>query len=164
MPVARIRPPGRPSEAERQLYEWAFVLGKEIEMAQQDLRFVASGDSLKDYAVVIAKKNTIHLLMADYIKYSISGRGRRPGGKMAPLNSIIRWIEQKGIAFTGSIKSLAYLIARKQQKEGNAVYRGERPGIPLEMLIDESFDMISNQIAFNVANDAANRLVKRIMK
>ena len=164
MPVKRIRPVGRPSFTEVALLDWAFVVAKDIEAAQQDLEFIATGDSLDEYEVEITKKNQIEIRAADYLKFSMGNRGRQPGGKMPPIQVILDWIEVKGIVPDDdmSVNSLAFLIARKQQQEGNLVYRKQRPGIPIELIIDDSWDMIADQLAFDVATAAADLMMEEI--
>jgi hypothetical protein len=165
MPVKITRQRGRPSAVEKALTEWAFVLAKELEFAQMDLDFVATGNSL-NYEVQITKTNQVKLLWADYLKYSVAGRGRKSGGGFPPLSVIAEWIEVKGIPVPDgmSLNSFAYLIARKQQEEGNLVYRERRTGIPLDMLIEESFDMIADQMAFDIAVQSADQILKRVYK
>lgn len=61
--------------------------------------------------------------------------GRKPG-KQPPIESIMDWIERKGITASIGIKSLAFLIARKIGKLGTDIYRGERPGLYLFTILD----------------------------
>jgi len=165
MPIKITRQRGRPSAIENELLRWGFVLAKEIEDSQKTLDFVSSGDSLNEYEVSIKKKNEVEILMSDYLKYSMAGRGRHPGGGMAPISEIVDWIETKGITVPEdfrTIESFAWAIAKKQQAEGNKVHRNQRPGIPIEMFIVESFEMVSNEMAFNIANAAADEMLKNI--
>lgn len=61
--------------------------------------------------------------------------GRKPG-KQPPIESIMGWIERKGITSSIGIKSLAFLIARKIGKLGTDIYRGERPGLYIFTILD----------------------------
>ena len=163
MSVKRSRPPGRPSHAERALWNWAFEVAKDLELYQQELDFVASGASLDMYEVAITKKNQVSLSWADYLKYSTAGRGRKPGGGMAPIEAIVDWLKVKGIQpEEGTIEGMAWAIAKKQQQEGNYVHRGKRPGLPVELVINESFDRIGDQLAFEVAQGVADDFIKNI--
>ena len=164
MSVKRIRPQGRPSAAEVAILDWGYLVAKEIETYQRDGDFVASGDSLDSYEVEITKKNQVEIRMADYVKFSVAGRGRHPGGGFPPVNDIVDWIETKGIQVPDemTLEGFAFIIARKQFEEGNLVYRGDRPGIPVDLIIAESFDRIGNQIAFDVAVDASKQLTDHI--
>ena len=165
MAIKVTRPAGRPSYVEAALVDWAYKVATELANAQIDLGFEAYGDAAQSYEVEITKKNQVSIYWAEYLKYSVAGRGRHPGGAMPPINDIVDWLDVKGITPDDnkmSINSLAYLIARKQQQEGNQVYRGERPGIPVDRIITESFDDIANEIAFNVAVGAADELIKNI--
>ena len=57
---------------------------------------------------------TVYMNLAEYWKYI--EYGRRPG-KRPPINSILKWVRNKGITPRGGIKmsqrSLAYVIAKK---------------------------------------------------
>lgn len=162
--VKVYRQVGRPSKIEEALATWATYIAVVTQYYQQSLDFVATGSSLDEYAVII-KKNNVQLIMADYIKYQMEGRGRQPGGGMAPIKDLVEWLEVKGIKPDDedmSLQSLAYLIARKQQREGNAVYRGEREGIPIEDIIQQSFDEIKNEVAEEIALQVATEVFANI--
>ena len=60
--------------------------------------------------------------------------GRKPG-KWPPRESILKWINERGITPSGISKdSLAFLIARKIESEGSLVYRkGGNTGIISEV-------------------------------
>lgn len=164
MPVKVIRPVGRPSFIEVELLNWGKYVATKMEQEQRAQDFIATGDSLDTYEVEVVKRNQVEIRMADYLKYSIEGRGRKPGGKMAPLSAILDWIEVKGIQPQEgtSLNSLAFLIARKQRDEGNLVHRNERLGIPIDMILAESWDQFSDQLAYGVALGAAEAMVKII--
>ena len=63
--------------------------------------------------------------------------GRRPG-KQPPMDNILSWLEKKGIAPEGeiSIRSLAFLIARKIGKLGTDIFLGRRPALALDQIIE----------------------------
>lgn len=164
MPVKLIRRVGRPTLIEEAIALWATAFLSNLEEAQITLGFTASGDSSKQYEAVISR-NEVETYVAEYLKYSIQGVGRHPGGKMPPLEAIVRWLEIKGYRPSDpkmSLKSFAYLIARKQQREGNKVYRGERAGIPLSTIIETSFDDVDNEMALMAARQAADQLEKSL--
>jgi hypothetical protein len=164
MSIAVQRKVGRPTAIETELVNWAVVVAEQIQEQQRGLDFVASGDSLADYGVVISQRNVVEIVIADYLKYSVAGRGRQPGGGFPPVNAIVDWLETKGIEPPDdmSLESFAFIIARKQQREGNTVFRGGRPGIPVDLIIAESFDDIKSEMSFNVAAAAAAELVANI--
>jgi hypothetical protein len=164
MAIQVKRPRGRPTFTEVALVDWAFLVATELANAQVDLGFEATGDASQSYEVEIVGKNKVSIYWAEYLKFSVAGRGRKPGGGMAPINEIVDWLEVKGIEPDDdkSIRSLAFAIAKKQQAEGNQVYRGERPGIPVDLIIQESFDNIADELAFKVAVAASELLIKNI--
>ena len=164
MSIKITRQVGRPSNIERALVDWGYIILSGIKAEQEDLDFVASGDSLDNYEVRIIKKNKIVIGMSDYLKYSVSTRGRRPGGGMAPIAVIVEWLEAKGIPAPEdmSLTSFAWAIAKKQQKDGNRVYRHERVGIDVERILADSFDLIKPGIWQLIAEGTANQFVTNI--
>ena len=61
--------------------------------------------------------------------------GRKPG-KQPPMESILGWLEKKGITADIPQRSLAFLIARKIGKLGTDIYLGKRPGLALPEIIE----------------------------
>lgn len=74
-----------------------------------------------------------------------SGKGRQPtqnDGNGALYNSILQWIDAKGITPDGITKeSLAFLISRKIHREGTKLYRGERQGVDLKGIRDKRIEL-----------------------
>lgn len=71
---------------------------------------------------------------ADYFYFQVFGR--RPG-KQPPIQSIEEWIEAKGIEPVGiSVKSLAFLIARKIGRLGTNIFSGKVPGLAVPAIIE----------------------------
>jgi hypothetical protein len=61
--------------------------------------------------------------------------GRRPG-KRPPIDSILGWLEKKGITADIPLRSLAFLIARKIGRLGTDIFLGKRPGLALPQIIE----------------------------
>lgn len=74
-------------------------------------------------------------------KYFFQQRhGRRPG-KFPNVTDILNWIKVKGITPRDSgtsIKSLAFLFARKIAERGTDVYLGKRPGLNPDAKVEAS--------------------------
>ena len=74
-------------------------------------------------------------------KYFFQQRhGRRPG-KFPSVTDILNWIKVKGITPRDSgtsIKSLAFLLARKIAERGTDVYLGKRPGLNPDAKVEAS--------------------------
>lgn len=74
-------------------------------------------------------------------KYFFQQRhGRRPG-KFPSVTDILNWIKVKGITPRDSgtsIKSLAFLFARKIAERGTDVYLGKRPGLNPDAKVEAS--------------------------
>jgi hypothetical protein len=156
--MARItRQVGRPSTVEAAIADWAQGVAEAMITEQQARDFVATGQSLDAYQVVVTKPDTVELLTADYLRFSVEGR---PPGGFPPLAAIADWIQVKGIQAPGiTLNSLAFLIARKIANEGNAVWRGDRQGIPMQEIIEESFYDTMPQAATRIAIEASNRML-----
>jgi hypothetical protein len=150
---------GRPTATERALADWAFAVAEGMEEEQEGRDFVATGESLRDYEVIVAKPNEIHLETAPYIRFSVEGR---PPGGFPPLNMIADWIEVKPlpIPIGYTLNGFAYVIARRIATEGNAVWRGDRAGIPMQEIIERSFDDAMEENATLIAIEASNKILK----
>ena len=61
--------------------------------------------------------------------------GRKPG-KQPPIDTILGWLQKKGITADISQRSLAFLIARKIGRLGTDIYLGIRPGLALPEIIE----------------------------
>lgn len=95
-----------------------------------------SSDSLRD----VAEESTGQL----FGKRSIGAliEGRKPG-KQPPLEAIIQWLKDKKTFRIDddrgpSLRSLAFLIARKIGKEGTDIYKRKRPALNVDDLIVEA--------------------------
>ncbi len=62
--------------------------------------------------------------------------GRKPG-KQPPIDSILGWLQKKGITSDIPERSLAFLIARKIGKLGTDIYLGRRPGLALPEIVEK---------------------------
>lgn len=86
--------------------------------------------------------------------------GRRPG-KMPPVQTILQWVEQRGINPPDiSQKSLAFLIARKIGREGSLVFRqGGNTGIISQV---QSEDWILENFIRPIEQFYVNQLTEEI--
>lgn len=71
--------------------------------------------------------------------------GRRPG-KQPPIDSILGWLQKKGITSDIPERSLAFLIARKIGRLGTDIYLGKRPGLALPEIIQKREKEFNDQI------------------
>lgn len=88
---------------------------------------IASGNllnSIVPQVIVQEDKNRLEILMMDYAQYV--DQGRRPGGKLVPLNSIQEWCRVKGIP-----QSAAWGIVVNIQKFGIPATNFVREGLAL---------------------------------
>ena len=146
------------------LARWGFAYASEMQQAQIDGDFVATGESLDNYTLVINESN-IYVQIPSYLQYSWRGKGfegRHPGGGRAPIQDLVKWINAKNLKPKdgGSILSFAWAIAIKQQAEGNQVFRKDREGIPIDVILDESFEKIKNEAALEYAVTSMDELLE----
>lgn len=87
-----------------------------------ELKMKASGEWLE--ALKNKSKGLTGIISGkDYTEYMVNGRGP---GKFPPLQNIIKWIKDKGLAIidkTITVSSLAFLIARKIAREGTKYFK-----------------------------------------
>ena len=159
MSVKVTRNVGRPTKVEEGLVDWGVRVAEEMQDQQIAKDFVASGRSLKQYEVVIAKPNVVDILWASYLQFSLEGVGRQPGS-YPPINAIVQWLIDKKIkpSKKQTLNSLAFVIARKMAEEGNMVFRGKRSGIDLDDILENSWYDIKDEMALEVAQEAATHM------
>lgn len=127
---------------------------------QQSQGRVASGKSIDSYEIE-ATNDKATLFGADYTGTLETGRkaGRVPFGF---TQIILKWIEDKSL-FNGvkesQKKSIAYLIARKIQKEGTLLHRqGGHSGILANALNQERLNTFTNQLLDSFQNEAIREI------
>ena len=90
----------------------------------------ASGKSARSLKPVILDDNEGQLKGAAHIYFQI--HGRQPGPFKDGIKTMLKWIKDKGIQPNDSktsLKSLAYLFARKISQRGNDIYLRKRKGL-----------------------------------
>lgn len=104
------------------LYAELKVIGAEFVVEYRELilaRSLSQSGALPDSMApeVISDDHAMHvaIALADYWLWVEKGRGP---GKQPPLEKIEGWVESTGIATNISVRSLAFLIARKIGREG----------------------------------------------
>lgn len=108
-------------------------------------KFIASGDTIGTFEPVAS--DTEAQLSGNQSFFTIvEGIGRKPG-KQPPIDTIVKWIEDKRISYDGSLRSFAYLVARKIGKEGNAVFTGKRKGIEFDKIIKTNEELFEKELA-----------------
>lgn len=80
--------------------------------------------------------------------------GRRPSAKMPPVQNILQWIRDRGIKAQIPDQSLAFLIARKIQREG---FKGT-PGLIDSVINDRLVDSITEGVADIIHSEGYERL------
>ncbi len=90
-----------------------------LEQAMRRNGQVVSGDTLAQFKV---KSSAAGMVITGPRYSGVLQDGRRPG-KMPPTGPIIKWLQKKGLS-----PKLAFPIAKKMQKEGSQLWRGESPG------------------------------------
>lgn len=118
---------------------------------------VHSSGRLHDSVEIRYTENGFQILANDYIDGLIYGV--RPGETKATTADLARWIDEKPIKSSVPTDSLAALMLRAQQKEGNMVWRthkGANSGLLTEALSDDKFDnfieLLSSQSVTNLTD------------
>lgn len=112
------------------------------------------GDSLAVEVETAPNKVIGRLTGAEYSYYA--DNGRRPG-KRPPIDTIEKWINDKQIRLDNiSVRSLAFLIARKIGREGT---KGAH--IIDEVFTPQSFADLTRELGQSFLNDAKEQIVKK---
>lgn len=101
------------------------------------------------------------ILANDYIIGLI--HGVRPGQSTATVGSITKWIQEKPVKSDIPIGTLAAMIVRKQEKEGNMVWRthkGANSGLLHEPLEESRFDNFTELLASKAVESLTKELVE----
>ena len=96
------------------------------------------------------------LYAAHYMQYLILGRGP---GKFPPPDAMLKFVQKNPQILESARKTysnitekgLAYLIGRKIAMEGTRIYRGEKEGIDLLGVIENSMPDLLKELARNQA-------------
>jgi hypothetical protein len=101
-------------------------LETKMELRRQGHR--ASGDLINSVKVENNEEARGYSLDCSSLKYGdYVNRGRKPRLKPIPVSALIRWIEVKGLQYSGSLESFAYAIRAKIFQKGipsNSRYGG----------------------------------------
>jgi hypothetical protein len=96
---------------------------------QQAKKMRASGKSAESFRIEMTE-DTGELHAAAHWYWQINGR--QPGPFKDGIQTMLEWIQDKGIKPRDektTLKQLAFLFARKIQEQGNDIFLGKRPGI-----------------------------------
>lgn len=123
---------------------------KDVVEDQKAKKIRASGASAESLVVTMNNEGG-ELRGADYIYFQVMGR--KPG-KFPPIQSIIEWIEAKGIQPQDiSVKSLAFLIARKISKLGTNIFMGTSPALAFEIIVKDNTEQLGEDVGVLAAQE-----------
>lgn len=124
-------------------------------------------DSLDYRTTTSSVGQTLLIEMLDYGRFV--NTGRKKGARKVPIQALVEWIKQKGIA-TNNKKALgiAFAIQKTIEKEGSPTVRSRRNGKKTEF-VDDTLERIGVEInrrleeaAFKTVEVQIDNLVKRI--
>jgi len=122
---------------------------------------VNSSGRLHDSVEIVYTDNGFKILANSYIEGLIDGV--RPNETKATVQDIRRWIDEKPISSSIPNDTLAYLILRKQFREGNMVWRthkGANSGLLEDALRDDKFTAFVDLIASKAVEDITDNIVE----
>jgi|SRR5215216_6637106 len=96
---------------------------------QIELGFYASGKSISSLEYKVEEDGTGKMTGDQSFYYQIHGRAP---GKMPPIQEMIAWIQVKRLQIS------PWAVAKKIQREGTAVFRGERKGLNMQLAFDKA--------------------------
>ncbi len=111
---------------------------------QADKGIVSSGSSARSLRIEASPEGG-KIYGSNYFKYQETGRGP---GLAPPILAIEDWIRSKGIRpEKGDVRSFAFAIAKKIEKEGTDIFKGKRPGLtPIEEFVNQNKDSLSKEL------------------
>jgi hypothetical protein len=122
---------------------------------------VNSSGRLAESIEIVYTDNGFKILANDYILGLI--HGVKPGESKATVSNIASWIKEKPVSSSLPTNTLAALIVRKQQKEGNMVWRthkGVNSGLLTDALSDDKFDRFIDLLSSQAVTDLTERIVQ----
>lgn len=137
--------------------------------AAQPFPFRASGNLQAKMKVQYSTaSDTAYLDSPSYLPTTFQGNGVKPK-KIFPFNQLIQWLRFKNIQGVRDErgrflprKSIAYLMARKIWMQGNALYRGERQGVPINKVLRRNLPDTAQKLAKAYAQEFIRQTKKEI--
>lgn len=89
----------------------------------------------------------------------------RKAGRFPPIQSIQQWIRQKGIQPEGTtIRSLAYLIARKIAREGTEIHKNKQKGLEIQKVLEAEVGPFAEKVGLLTAQLVASQIAEGLTK
>lgn len=115
----------------------------------QYLGLSASGNTTDNIRTLIEGGKGL-LIVPPHFHTLVDGIGRRPGGKLPPIEEITKWIAQRGLDLS------PWAVAKSIQRKGNLIYQKRKRGVDLKGEIEahreEFLKRVSNQLKINLVN------------
>lgn len=104
--------------------------------------------------------NKVQLLGVSYLPYLIYGR---PPGKFPPVDVIKAYVERNGITMNINgrnltVDQIVYVIGRSISENGSLIYRGQKEGINIDGILENSEKKLFEEIENEAVNDVKLRL------
>ena len=151
------------------LHDYIEDVKKQIILAQDVAQpaLVASGNLQSSMKVTVGVHSDRAFLTADnYLATTFQGVGTR-AGQVFPYRQLQQWVKFKP-RFRDpqgrflSDKRAAYLVASKIWREGSAVRRGARQGVPINKILRANLPPTGRKLAQAYARDYANDVKKKL--
>lgn len=143
----------------KQIFKEEFdLLVEDLKAKHIELGMKASGDWVESLEVVVEEESA-KIIANDYTYYLVNGR---KAGKFPPIDSIKKWIVDKGIITRakGKIKlsSLAYLIARKIAENGTKYHQQGGTDLVSAVVTPERMQSIIDKIGAELTLTFVSRI------
>lgn len=133
-----------------------------LQIMEQFLKLVSG--QLDEYTTekgrVVTGKGEVTLFTPAHVQFAKYGRGP---GKMPPVEPLIDWVKQKGIASEAKeAASVAFAIAKSISKNGTKNYVPNAPNA-IEEAIDNQFDKYTTRLSGYFADEINNKVLDLIV-
>lgn len=128
-------------------------IAEDIVKDQSAKKLYASGKSARSLQA-IADDNEGQLKGSSHFYFQIYGR--KPGPFKNGIATMLKWIKDKGIQPRDpntSLKSLAFLFARKVSQHGNDIFQGKRQGLGVREIYKKWTRIFVDQFRENIKKE-----------
>lgn len=155
----------------RRLSAYGGVLTSKLKKSLQSRKNIAFGKLIKSIKSQVFEKADVFSLNVSMMNYGWFINKNYKPSKMPPVDLILAWMDRKGIKMNRSKskyklrtrKQVAYLIARKIQKDGFATYNDYGIGW-FDLVIQQELKRLRNNVAKDLFNEVQSMTINTFSK